>query len=217
MRPVAKACRPSVYAGEPRRCSLAGPTSSEGTPCTATDPASRGLLDHRRCDRLTNATSRRRRNAATIVTSRPQGAGSMLEGGGQILRNAAALAAITGARLKVLDIRAGRKNPGLRPQHLAGLQVFPSAHESIAGCNCSCLVLEMFSRLSLLYNVQWHRGDYHMLGPNHEMFGLSSGELKLSDRVSEAHHKAEMVQCCSHCHATHECQFPPSASVQRCQ
>lgn len=39
------------------------------------------------------------------------------------MRNAAALAAITGARVKVLDIRAGRKNPGLRPQHLAGLQV----------------------------------------------------------------------------------------------
>lgn len=91
---------------------------------------------------------------ATSVTSSLRGAGSMLEGGGQILRNAAALAAITGARLKVLDIRAGRKNPGLRPQHLAGLQVTSSAHESIAACDCSCLMLNM----SLLYNVQWHEG-----------------------------------------------------------
>ncbi|KAK9862268.1 hypothetical protein WJX84_007720 [Apatococcus fuscideae] len=49
--------------------------------------------------------------------------GSMLEGGGQILRNAAALAAICSTPVKVVNIRAGRKNPGLRPQHLAGLQL----------------------------------------------------------------------------------------------
>ncbi|CAL5229697.1 g13069 [Coccomyxa viridis] len=47
--------------------------------------------------------------------------GSILEGGGQILRNAAALAAITGTSIHVDNIRAGRKKPGLRPQHLAGL------------------------------------------------------------------------------------------------
>ncbi|PRW59938.1 RNA 3 -terminal phosphate cyclase [Chlorella sorokiniana] len=49
--------------------------------------------------------------------------GSMLEGGGQILRNASALAAILGKLLKVDKIRAGRDKPGLRPQHLTGLQV----------------------------------------------------------------------------------------------
>ncbi len=50
-------------------------------------------------------------------------AGSMLEGGGQILRNAAALAAITAVPIKVANIRAGRSKPGLRAQHLAGLQL----------------------------------------------------------------------------------------------
>lgn len=50
-------------------------------------------------------------------------AGSMLEGGGQILRNAAALAAITSTPIKVSKIRAGRSKPGLRAQHLAGLQL----------------------------------------------------------------------------------------------
>jgi len=50
-------------------------------------------------------------------------AGSMLEGGGQILRNAAALAAITAMPIKVTNIRAGRSKPGLRAQHLAGLQL----------------------------------------------------------------------------------------------
>ena len=47
----------------------------------------------------------------------------MLEGGGQILRNAAALAAITGTPIQVTKIRAGRSKPGLRAQHLAGLQL----------------------------------------------------------------------------------------------
>lgn len=49
--------------------------------------------------------------------------GSMLEGGGQILRNAAALAAISAMPIKVTNIRAGRSKPGLRAQHLAGLQL----------------------------------------------------------------------------------------------
>mmetsp|Transcript_7216 Transcript_7216/g.15752 ORF Transcript_7216/g.15752 Transcript_7216/m.15752 type:complete len:378 (-) Transcript_7216:519-1652(-) len=49
--------------------------------------------------------------------------GSILEGGGQILRNSAALAAITGTSITVDKIRAGRSRPGLRPQHLTGLQL----------------------------------------------------------------------------------------------
>jgi RNA 3'-terminal phosphate cyclase (ATP)/RNA 3'-terminal phosphate cyclase (GTP) len=48
--------------------------------------------------------------------------GSYLEGGGAILRVASALSAITGKPLKVYNIRAGRKNPGLRAQHLEGLK-----------------------------------------------------------------------------------------------
>ncbi|KAL4431941.1 hypothetical protein ABPG77_000208 [Micractinium sp. CCAP 211/92] len=49
--------------------------------------------------------------------------GSMLEGGGQILRNSSALAAILQRPLRVVKIRAGRDKPGLRPQHLTGLQL----------------------------------------------------------------------------------------------
>ncbi len=44
--------------------------------------------------------------------------GSMGEGGGQLLRYSVALAAIMGRELKVVNIRAKRSNPGLRPQHL---------------------------------------------------------------------------------------------------
>ena len=49
--------------------------------------------------------------------------GSMLEGGGQILRNSAALATITGQTLVVNKIRAARSKPGLRAQHAAGMQL----------------------------------------------------------------------------------------------
>eukprot|EP00898_Chlorokybus_atmophyticus_P003846 jgi/Chlat1/4462/Chrsp29S00331 len=48
--------------------------------------------------------------------------GSMLEGGGQILRVSTALAAITTKSLSIHRIRAGRSKPGLRPQHLLALQ-----------------------------------------------------------------------------------------------
>lgn len=48
--------------------------------------------------------------------------GSFGEGGGQLLRYSAALAALTGRGIRVFNIRAKRSNPGLRPQHLAALR-----------------------------------------------------------------------------------------------
>ncbi len=42
-------------------------------------------------------------------------------GGGQMLRNAVALSAVTGRPVRVESIRASRPRPGLRPQHLLGL------------------------------------------------------------------------------------------------
>jgi len=48
--------------------------------------------------------------------------GSMGEGGGQILRTAVALSAVTGRPIKVINIRAKRRNPGLRPQHLTAIR-----------------------------------------------------------------------------------------------
>jgi len=42
-------------------------------------------------------------------------------GGGQILRNAVALSAVTGRPVRVENIRGARPQPGLRPQHLLGL------------------------------------------------------------------------------------------------
>lgn len=45
--------------------------------------------------------------------------GSRGEGGGQILRTSLALAIITNRKLRMKRVRAGRKRPGLQPQHLA--------------------------------------------------------------------------------------------------
>jgi len=48
--------------------------------------------------------------------------GSHGEGGGQLLRTAVALAAITGRAIRVRGIRARRDQPGLAPQHLAAVR-----------------------------------------------------------------------------------------------
>ena len=52
--------------------------------------------------------------------------GSHGEGGGQILRTALALAAILQQPVEIGNIRAGRKKPGLRPQHLTAVKAMAS-------------------------------------------------------------------------------------------
>ncbi len=47
--------------------------------------------------------------------------GSYMEGGGQIIRTAIALSTITSKAIHLYNIRAGREKPGLKPQHLSGL------------------------------------------------------------------------------------------------
>ena len=48
--------------------------------------------------------------------------GAMGEGGGQIIRTAVALAAITGKPTEIVNIRAGRSKPGLQAQHLTSVK-----------------------------------------------------------------------------------------------
>ncbi len=47
--------------------------------------------------------------------------GAYLEGGGQIVRTSVALSALTGKKVKITDIRAKRRNPGLQAQHKAAI------------------------------------------------------------------------------------------------
>ncbi len=56
--------------------------------------------------------------------------GSYGEGGGQILRTALSLSAVTRVPVRIEHIRAGRAKPGLRPQHLTAVQAL--AHISQA-------------------------------------------------------------------------------------
>ncbi len=48
--------------------------------------------------------------------------GSILEGGGQILRSAVSLSALTSIPVKITKIRAKRENPGLQAQHIASIE-----------------------------------------------------------------------------------------------
>ncbi|MDP3733601.1 MAG: RNA 3'-terminal phosphate cyclase, partial [Nanoarchaeota archaeon] len=47
--------------------------------------------------------------------------GSYGEGGGALIRTALALSTITGTEFKVSNIRSGRKDPGLKAQHLQAI------------------------------------------------------------------------------------------------
>ncbi|MGQ9587169.1 MAG: RNA 3'-terminal phosphate cyclase [Thermoplasmata archaeon] len=48
--------------------------------------------------------------------------GSLGEGGGQILRTSISLSAVTGQPARIANIRAGRPNPGLSPQHVTSIE-----------------------------------------------------------------------------------------------
>jgi RNA 3'-terminal phosphate cyclase (ATP) len=61
--------------------------------------------------------------------------GSALEGGGQIVRSAVALSAITGIPIRIRNIRAGRDRPGLRYQHCAAVHAVASVcNAHVEGC-----------------------------------------------------------------------------------
>ncbi|XP_002961979.2 RNA 3'-terminal phosphate cyclase [Selaginella moellendorffii] len=62
--------------------------------------------------------------------------GSTLEGGGQILRNCVAFAAILNIPLHITNIRGNRAKPGLQRQHLAGLKL------AVELCNARATGLE---------------------------------------------------------------------------
>ncbi|MBI4738938.1 RNA 3'-terminal phosphate cyclase [Candidatus Woesearchaeota archaeon] len=66
--------------------------------------------------------------------------GTYGEGGGQIVRTALALSALTGKSFHVVKIREGRKVPGLKQQHLKGIEAITKL------CNATSTGAEIGSR-----------------------------------------------------------------------
>jgi RNA 3'-terminal phosphate cyclase (ATP) len=65
--------------------------------------------------------------------------GSYGEGGGQLVRTAVALSALTGKALRITNVRASRKRPGLAAQHLAAVRAVAAA------CDARCEGVELRS------------------------------------------------------------------------
>jgi RNA 3'-terminal phosphate cyclase (ATP) len=81
--------------------------------------------------------------------------GSTGEGGGQILRTSLALACITGKTLRIENIRAARRNPGLAKQHLSCVQAASQI------CNACCDGAALNSKTLDFQPGQVHSGNYH--------------------------------------------------------
>jgi len=69
--------------------------------------------------------------------------GAYGEGGGQVLRSAVALAALLGQAVRIENIRAKRRNPGLQAQHLTGVQAVAQICEAhLEGAHLGSTTLE---------------------------------------------------------------------------
>jgi RNA 3'-terminal phosphate cyclase (ATP)/RNA 3'-terminal phosphate cyclase (GTP) len=80
--------------------------------------------------------------------------GSFGEGGGQLVRTACALAAITGEALRLHNIRARRAPPGLAPQHLTAVRAVASL------CNAEVEGLELRTQEIVFRPRQVRAGAY---------------------------------------------------------
>ncbi len=73
--------------------------------------------------------------------------GSYGEGGGQILRTAVSLSALTMKPIRISNIRAGRPKPGLKHQHIAGIEVTGKiVNANIKGLKVGSTVVEFVPR-----------------------------------------------------------------------
>ena len=73
--------------------------------------------------------------------------GSHLEGGGQILRAAVGLSAVTGRPCRIFNIRKGRRDPGLKAQHLSSVQAVAAlCGAELTGAEMNSLEIEFRPR-----------------------------------------------------------------------
>lgn len=77
------------------------------------------------------------------------------EGGGQIIRSAVTLSAITGKSVEIENIRKNRKAPGLRPQHLLGVKILSKICQAkVEGLHVNSTSLKFFPSQGLNLDLQ---------------------------------------------------------------
>ena len=77
------------------------------------------------------------------------------EGGGQIIRSAITLSAITGKPVEIENIRKNRKVPGLRPQHLLGVKILSKICQAqVEGLYVNSTSLKFFPSQGLNLDLQ---------------------------------------------------------------
>lgn len=97
--------------------------------------------------------------------------GSVLEAGGQLLRNALALSVLTGTPIKISKIRACRKKPGLAEQHMRGLQLVRDiSRAKVIGCSIGSNEIEFW--------------PFHNYGGNYDAPVKTAGSICLLLQVS---------------------------------
>jgi len=85
--------------------------------------------------------------------------GGFGEGGGQIIRSAVTLSAITGKPVDIENIRMKRKIPGLRPQHLLGVKILSKICQArVEGLHVNSTSLKFFPSQGLNLDLQENVG-----------------------------------------------------------
>jgi RNA 3'-terminal phosphate cyclase (ATP) len=82
--------------------------------------------------------------------------GAYGEGGGQLIRTAVAVAATMEMPIRVVNVRARRRNPGLAPQHVAAVRAVASL------CDAQCGGVELHSTAITFAPRRLRGGDFHV-------------------------------------------------------
>jgi len=82
--------------------------------------------------------------------------GAYGEGGGQLVRTAVAVAATRGLPIRVVNVRARRRNPGLAPQHVAAVRAVAAL------CGARCEGIEPHSTAIAFAPGRLRGGDFHV-------------------------------------------------------